>query len=94
MSSIKARLMKPTGLEFHDTAFELDREIWNFIQHEYARSVSDNENGQGADAAEQKILCQDAAETEGVRKNVSRRTDDIFADQHLLSKLVRLSGAL
>lgn len=45
MSSIKARLMKPTGLEFHDTAFELDREIWNFIKHEY-KNKSKNENGE------------------------------------------------
>ena len=44
MSSIKARLMKPTGLEFHDTAFELDREIWNFLKHEY-KNKSKGENG-------------------------------------------------
>lgn len=45
MSSIKARLMKPTGLEFHDTAFELDREIWNFIKNEY-KNKSKNEHGE------------------------------------------------
>lgn len=29
--------MKPTGLEFHDTAFELDREIWNFKMRTFAQ---------------------------------------------------------
>lgn len=42
MSSIKARLMKPTGLEFHDTAYELDREIWNFLKHEYKNKSKDS----------------------------------------------------
>ena len=35
MSNIRARLMKPTGLEFYDTAYEIDKEIWNFIKHSY-----------------------------------------------------------
>ena len=41
MSNIKARLMKPTGLEFHETAFEIDREIWSFIKHEYKNKGKD-----------------------------------------------------
>ncbi|MBR3429018.1 MAG: hypothetical protein IKG87_02850 [Clostridia bacterium] len=32
MSGIKARLMKKTGLEFYDTAYEIDKEIWKFIK--------------------------------------------------------------
>ena len=41
MSNIKARLMQPTGLEFHETAYEIDREIWNFIKHEYKNKGKD-----------------------------------------------------
>lgn len=37
--------MKTTELEFHDTAFELDREIWNFIKNEY-KNKSKNEHGE------------------------------------------------
>ena len=44
MSSIKARLMKPTGLEFHETAYKIDKEIWNFLKHEYKNKAS---NGDG-----------------------------------------------
>lgn len=46
MSNLKARLMKPTGLEYHDLAFEIDREIWNFIKHEYKNKSRGN--GEGA----------------------------------------------
>ena len=46
MSNLKARLMKPTGLEYHDLAFEIDREIWNFIRHEYKNKSRGN--GEGA----------------------------------------------
>ncbi len=44
MSSIKARLMKPTGLEFHETAYKIDQEIWNFLRHEY-KNKSKTEDG-------------------------------------------------
>ncbi len=40
MSGIKARLMQPTGLEFFDKAFEIDKEIWNFIKFEYKNKSS------------------------------------------------------
>ena len=40
MSGIKARLMQPTGLEFFDQAFEIDKEIWNFIKFEYKNKSS------------------------------------------------------
>lgn len=43
MSNIKARLMKPTGLEFHDLAFEIDKEIWNFIKNEYKKKTKSEE---------------------------------------------------
>lgn len=39
MSNCKARLMKPTGLEFHEVAYEIDYEIWNFIKHELKRKT-------------------------------------------------------
>jgi len=45
MSNLKARLMKPTGLEYHDLAFEIDREIWNFIRHEYKNKSKGNGEG-------------------------------------------------
>ena len=43
MSNCKARLMKPTGLEFHDVAYEIDYEIWNFIKHELKRKTKEQE---------------------------------------------------
>ena len=43
MSSIKARLMKPTGLEFHETAYKIDKEIWNFLKHEYKNKASNKD---------------------------------------------------
>ena len=44
MSNIKARLLQPTGLEFHDTAFKIDQEIWNFIKHEYKNKSKDEQS--------------------------------------------------
>ena len=32
--------MKPTGLEFHETAYKIDKEIWNFLKHEYKNKAS------------------------------------------------------
>ena len=43
MSNIKARLMQPTGLEFHDTAFEIDKAIWDFLKHEYKNKNKDEQ---------------------------------------------------
>ena len=40
MSNIRARLMKPTGLEFYDTAYEIDKEIWNFIKNAYKNKTA------------------------------------------------------
>ena len=43
MSKCLARFMKPTGLEFHDTAFKIDSEIWNFLTHEIKRKMKSQE---------------------------------------------------
>ena len=43
MSNLLARLMEPTGLEFHETAYEIDKEIWNFIKHELKRKTKEDE---------------------------------------------------
>ena len=40
MSNIRARLMAPTGLEFYDTAYEIDREIWRFIKNAYKNKTT------------------------------------------------------
>ena len=43
MSKCLARFMQPTGLEFHDTAFKIDSEIWNFLTHEIKRKMKSQE---------------------------------------------------
>lgn len=35
MSGIKQRLFEPTGLEFHDKAYEIDKAVWDFIRFEF-----------------------------------------------------------
>lgn len=32
--------MAPTGLEFYDTAYEIDREIWRFIKNAYKNKTT------------------------------------------------------
>ena len=39
MSNIKARLMKPTGQDFLDVAYDVDREIWNFLKHTFKKAT-------------------------------------------------------
>lgn len=51
MSSIKARLTQPTGLEWFDGSFKIAAEVWKFICHEYknkaaAKETPDKTNGQ------------------------------------------------
>lgn len=31
--------MKPTDLEFHETAYEIANEVWNFIKHEFKKKT-------------------------------------------------------
>ena len=51
MSGIKARLFKPTGLEWFEGAFTVAVEVWKFICHEYknkssAKNTPEKTNGQ------------------------------------------------
>ena len=39
MSNIKARLMKPTGLEFYDTAYEIDKEVWRLVKSNFKHNT-------------------------------------------------------
>ena len=34
MSSVFARFHEPTGLEFYDTAVEIEKEVWRFVRAE------------------------------------------------------------
>lgn len=40
VSNVKARLMKPTGVEWMDIPFSLAGAVWNFIRHEYKNKSS------------------------------------------------------
>ena len=44
MSGIKQRLMQPTGLEFHEKAYEIDKAVWDFIRFEF-KNRSTKEDG-------------------------------------------------
>lgn len=68
MSSIKARLMKPTGLEFHDT---------NKTIFFYACTIPYNEDRKGSDAPEQEIVYPDETKTQNVRRAFESRNNDI-----------------
>lgn len=47
MSGIKARLMKPTGLEWFDGSFKIAAEVWKFICHEYKNKAADQSKSKG-----------------------------------------------
>ena len=40
MSGLKARLVKPTGLEFYDLAIAINTAIWNFVKFEFKNKAA------------------------------------------------------
>ena len=40
MSNLKARLVKPTGLEFYDMGIAINTAVWNFVKHEFKNKAS------------------------------------------------------
>ena len=40
MSNLKARLVKPTGLEFYDVAVRINTAVWDFVKFEFKNKAS------------------------------------------------------